>query len=365
MINLFELKKQNIHLKNSILKNIKKVLESGTYILGKEVKKLEFAFAKHCKSKHAVAVKNGTDALILSLKAFDIKPSDEVITTSHTALATIAAIVSIGAKPVIVDIDKDYYTIDPIKLNFAINKKTKAIIPVHIYGQPCDMQAILKIGKKNNIAIIEDCSQALGAKYKDKNVGTFGKIGTFSFYPTKNLGAIGDGGMLITNSESIYKKLIKLRQYGWDNKRKTTFPGINSRLDEIQATILNIKLKKLDIENSKRIRISNIYKRKILNKNIILPKTKKDSKHVFHIFAIMTKKRNQLIKHLKNKKIFTGIHYSEPACFSKGYRKFCKFNVKNLKNTIRVSKETLSIPIYPELSNYDINKIIKTINKFK
>jgi dTDP-4-amino-4,6-dideoxygalactose transaminase len=365
MINLFEPKKQNIIHKKSILKNIEKVFESGDYILGKEVSNLESVFAKYCKTKYAIAVKNGTDALILALKSLDVKKGDQVITTSHTALATLAAIISIGATPVIVDIEKNYHTIDPKKLKTAMNKKIKAIIVVHIYGQSCDMKSIISITKKMNIPIIEDCSQALGAKYYKKKIGTIGLIGTFSFYPTKNLGAIGDGGMMVTSKLSIAKKLIRLRQYGWNKKRQTFFPGINSRLDELQASILNIKIKNIDIDNQKRIKIAENFSKKIVNNSIELPKTRKNTKHVFHIYAVLTKKRNLLIKHLKKNDIFAGIHYSKPACLSKGYRELCKFKIRDLKNTLKVSKQTLSIPIYPGLSDKSVNKIIKTINKFK
>ena len=365
MINVFEPKKQYISNKKLILRNIKKVLESGNYILGPQVKKLEKNFAKYCGAKYAIGVKNGTDALILALKSLDIKSGDEVITTSHTALATIAAIVSTGAKPVIVDIEDIYFTIDPTKLKSMINSKTKAIIPVHIYGQVCEMKKIISIAKRNKIKVIEDCSQALGTKYHKKKVGTFGDIGTFSFYPTKILGAIGDGGIIITNNGSIAKKLLKLRQYGWNKKRETKYPGLNSRLDELQAAILNVKIKNIDKDNQKRNKIASLYKKKIKNKDLLLPNVRKNSRHVFHIFAILTKKRKLLIEYLNKHKVTPGIHYSKPACLNNGYSELCKFQLKDIKKTIKISRETLSLPIYPELTNYDINKVIKLINKFK
>lgn len=365
MINVFEPKKQYISYKKPILQSIKKVLESGNYVLGPQVKKLEKNFAKYCGAKYAIGVKNGTDALILAMKSLDIKRGDEVITTSHTALATIAAIVSTGAKPVIIDIEDTYYTIDVEKFESAINSKTKAIIPVHIYGQACDMSKIILLAKKNKIKIIEDCSQALGATYDKKKVGTFGKIGTFSFYPTKIVGAIGDGGIIITNNSSIAKKLYKLRQYGWNKKRITKFPGYNSRLDEFQAAIINVKMKKVDRDNQKRATIASIYKKKIINQNFVLPQIRKNSKHVFHIFAILTKKRKLLVEYLKKNKVSPGIHYNKPACLNGGYSELCKFQLKNIRKTIKVSKETISLPIYPELTKNDINKVIKLINKFK
>mgnify|MGYP000891429265 FL=1 len=365
MINVFEPKKQYISNKKLILRNIKKVLESGNYILGPQVKKLEKNFAKYCGAKYAIGVKNGTDALILALKSLDIKSGDEVITTSHTALATIAAIVSTGAKPVIVDIEDIYFTIDPTKLKSMINSKTKAIIPVHIYGQVCEMKEIISIAKRNKIKVIEDCSQALGTKYHKKKVGTFGDIGTFSFYPTKILGAIGDGGIIITNNGSIAKKLLKLRQYGWNKKRETKYPGLNSRLDELQAAILNVKIKNIDKDNQKRNKIASLYKKKIKNKDLLLPNVRKNSRHVFHIFAILTKKRKLLIEYLNKHKVTPGIHYSKPACLNNGYSELCKFQLKDIKKTIKISRETLSLPIYPELKKHDINKVIKLLNKFK
>ncbi len=365
MINLFDPKKQYNSYKKPILRNIKKVLESGVYILGNQIKEFESFFSKYCDIKYTITVKNGTDALILALKCLDIKKGDEVITTSHTALATIAAIVATGATPVIVDIEDEYYTIDPTKVAQAINRKTKAIIPVHIYGQTCDIKKIVSIAKKKKINVIEDCSQALGAEFNSKKVGTFGQMGTFSFYPTKNLGAIGDGGAIITNKSSIAKKLFQLRQYGWNRKRETSFIGFNSRLDELQASILNIKIKKIDRDNQKRIKIAQNYLKKIINKNVLLPKVRKQSKHVFHIFAILTKQRELLIKYFKKNNVHVGIHYSKPACFSKGYMELCRFNAQNLKKTVKISKQTMSLPIYPELSNVDVNKIIKLINRFK
>jgi dTDP-4-amino-4,6-dideoxygalactose transaminase len=365
MINIFEPKKQYISNKKLILQSIKRVLESGNYILGSQVKKLEESFAKYCGVKYAIGVKNGTDALILALKSLNIKKDDEVITTSHTALATIAAIVSTGAKPVIVDIEDTYYTIDPEKFKSVINFKTKAIIPVHIYGQVCDIKKITSLAKKNKIKIIEDCSQALGAQYNKKKVGSFGDIGTFSFYPTKIVGAIGDGGIITTNNKSVANKLFKLRQYGWNEKRETKFPGYNSRLDELQAAIINVKMKKVDEDNQKRAKIASIYKKKITNQNFVLPAIRKNTKHVFHLFAILTKKRKLLIEYLKKNKVKPGIHYAKPACLNNGYSELCKFQLKDIKKTIKISRETLSLPIYPELKKHDINKVIKLLNKFK
>ena len=205
----------------------------------------------------------------------------------------------------------------------------------------------------------------MGTKYHKKKVGTFGDIGTFSFYPTKILGAIGDGGIIITNNGSIAKKLLKLRQYGWNKKRETKYPGLNSRLDELQAAILNVKIKNIDKDNQKRNKIASLYKKKIKNKDLLLPNVRKNSRHVFHIFAILTKKRKLLIEYLNKHKVTPGIHYSKPACLNNGYSELCKFQLKDIKKTIKISRETLSLPIYPELKKHDINKVIKLLNKFK
>ena len=365
LINIFEPKKQYETYKTLIQKKIYSVLNSGNYILGKEVVKLESKFQKYFNCKKAIGVKNGTDALVLSLKAIKIKKGDEIITTSHTAVATIAAIIEVGGTPVIVDVEENFFTINPKQIEKKISKKTKAIIPVHIYGQCCDMNRIIKIAKKNKIFVIEDCSQSLGSKIGSKKVGTFGDMGTFSFYPTKNLGAIGDGGMIITNNNNLGKRINRLRQYGWDKNRLTLEPGINSRLDEIQAGILNIKIKDLDNANNKRIKISKYYLEKISNKLVQLPQTRPNTKHVFHIFSVLLNNRNKFIEYLKKNKINTGVHYSKPACLNKGYKEKCKFSKNDIKKTIFISNNTVSLPIYPELQKKSLIKIIKVINKFK
>ena len=338
VINIFEPKKQFETYKNQIYKVIYSVLASGSYILGNEVKKLEKNFQNYLNCKKAIGVKNGTDALILALKVIKIKRGDEVITTAHTAVATIAAIIDVGAIPVIADVEKNYYTINPKEIEKKISRKTRAIIPVHIYGQCCDMKQIIRIAKKNKIFVIEDCSQSLGSKIGNKNIGTFGDIATFSFYPTKNLGAIGDGGMIVTNNSNLGKKLCRLREYGWDKNRFTLEPGINSRLDEIQAGILNIKINDLNNANKKRIKILKNYTEKISNKLVKLPK--------------------------KNK-INPGIHYLRPACLNKGYKEKCIFTINDIKKTLFISKNTVSLPIYPELQKKNVERIVKVINKFR
>ena len=364
-INVFEPKSQFKSQKKEIISAVKKVFESGNYILGKEVLKLEKKFSSLHQVKYGIAVKNGTDAISISLKALGVKKGDEIITTSHTALATIAAIISTGAVPVIVDIDKDFFTINENLIEKKITNKTRVIIPVHIYGQCADMPKICKIAKRYGLFVIEDCAQAHGAKINNKSIGSFGHISTFSFYPTKNLGAIGDGGIVLTNNLRLEKKIRKFREYGWDNQRRTNEPGINSRLDEVQASILNIKLKNFYSSRQKRISIANKYLSKIKNKNIKLPKVKQNTTHVFHIFSILTKNKKNFVKYLNKNKVFPGFHYQILAHQNKGYARFCKFKKNELIYSNKISKFQVSLPIYPELSNKNISNIINLINSYK
>jgi len=245
-------KAQYLSYRDDINSAIQRVLDSGWYILGEEVTQFEKEFAQFNTVSHAIGVGSGTEALHIALRAVDIGQGDEVITTAHTAVATASAIDLAGAKPVFVDIEPDFFTIDPDLIEDAITSKTKAIIPVHIYGQPCDMDAIMGIAKKHGLQVIEDCAQAHGATYKDKRVGTMGNIGCFSFYPTKNLGAIGDGGALVTNNNQLAEKIKFFREYGWEDRYISSKEGWNSRLDELQAAILRIKLKNLDKDNNLR-----------------------------------------------------------------------------------------------------------------
>ncbi len=365
MIYTFAPKLQYQSQRKNIIKNVIKVLESGNYILGKQVQKFEKDFAKYNNNKYAISTKNGTDSLILALKSIGVKEGDEVLTTAHTALATIASIVSIGAKPVIIDIEEKYYTIDFKKILKSISKKTKAIIPVHIYGQACEMNKIQIISKKFKIPIVEDCAQSIGSEFYGKKVGGFGIVSCFSFYPTKNLGAIGDGGMILTNSSKIYNKLKKLRQYGWDEKRNANITGINSRLDEVQAAILLTKLKNIKKDNSRRNYIANQYLNKIKNNKITLPATRKHSTHAYHIFAIQVKNRKFFLSYMLKNKIKLTIHYENLTFLNKGYRKKCKFNLNNLKNAREFTKKTVSLPLYPELKNSELNKIIRLVNNYK
>ena len=352
-----------IYLKKKIDTKIKKVLKSNSYILGKEVENFEKNFSNYIGVNYSVGVSNGTDAIILALQAINIKKGDEIITTSHTAFATIAAIVDVGAIPVFIDIKENDFTIDVSKIENKITKKTKAIIAVHIYGNPVDIKAILKIKKKFKIALIEDCAQAHGAEYNKKKVGTFGDFATFSFYPTKNLSTYGDGGMVCTYNTKMYKKIKLLREYGWQRKNYSIQKGSNKRLDELHAGILDIKLAYLDKFNNKRILIAQKYLKKINSKKIILPKINSLKKHVFHLFVLRIKnnQRDHFLKYLKKRNIYAGIHYPLPNHLQKPFQ---KYNKSKLTITEKISNEIVSIPNYPLMKSSEIEKIIKVINNF-
>lgn len=349
--------------KNEINKAIQDVLNGNTYILGQKTREFELAFAKYCSVEYAVGVGSGTDAITLTLKALGIGPGDEVITVSHTALASAAGILSSGATPVLIDIDPDYYTMSPHLIKNAITNKTKAIMPVHLYGQPAMMDQILLLANQNGLYVIEDCAQAVGASYNNKKVGGIGDVGCFSFYPTKNLGAIGDGGMITTNNKSIFDRISRLRQYGWNEGRETIEPGMNSRLDEIQASILGIKLKYLDDDNNAREKIASNYNDLIKNsKKYKYPKLLKDSKHVYHLYVIQTEERDNLLEKFSKNNIYPGIHYKVPVHKHGGYNKLCKIQKQGLPVTEEIVNKIISLPIYPEITEEDIKKV-KTVLK--
>jgi len=353
-------KAQYLAHKIEIDQAVKKVLDSGWYILGDEVKQFETEFAQYNACTHAIGVGSGTEALHLALVACGIQAGDEVITVSHTAVATIAAIELCGAIAVFADIVPDTYTIAINEIPPLITKKTKAILPVHIYGHPANMPEICAIAKQHDLFVIEDCAQAHGAEINGQKVGTFGDFGCFSFYPTKNLGALGDGGAVITDNSELSEKINLLREYGWKERFISSIPGWNSRLDEIQAAILRVKLKHLDEDNKKRQKIAKIYQDNIALTNIILPQAMVNFKHVFHLFVIRTKYREKLFNYLKNSEIGVAIHYPVPVHQQQAYKKYSR----KLPITQQISKEIISLPIYPEL-NSQTERIIEQIHKYE
>ena len=348
--------------RKKILKKIDETLKAGNIFFGKELAKFEKNFLKSNNSKYGIGVKSGTDALLLSLKAINIKKNDEIITASNTAIPTISAIISAGGTPKLVDINNDYL-IDVSKIEEEITPNTKAIIPVHLYGQSCDMDKIISISKKYNLKIIEDCAQSQGAMYKDKYVGNFGDFGCFSFYPTKILGAYGDGGFITVKNKKYYEKIKRLRFYGIEtvnNKNKfygkyfALENGYNSRLDEIQSSILNLKLKKLKKNINRRIYLAKIYIKYLKNTNLILPIANKNNKHVYHLFTVYHSKKKNIIEKLKKLKIETREIYPYPIQSMTAYKKTIN-NHKKLSNSKIKSKGIFSLPLYPELKT---NKVI-------
>jgi len=347
--------------KKNIISSFNKVINSGNFILGNNVKKFENQFSKYLGIKNCITVASGTDAITIALKALEIKNNDEVITVSHTANATIAAIVSLGAKPVFIDIEKDFFTLDYLKIEKAISKKTKAILVVNLYGQSAKLDKILKVAKKYNIFLIEDCAQSNGSNYMGKKVGSFGIISCFSFYPTKNLGSFGDGGAIVTNNNKLAKKCYMLREYGWNLNRESLINGFCSRLDEIQANILLLRLKDLEKNNNIRKKLSNYYIRNLKHKKITLPKIQKNCDHVFHLFVIRVLNRDKLKKFLEKKGIQCLIHYPKPTHIQKAFNDYKKFD---LRNTNIISKEILSLPLHLDLTKKDQDYIIKNIKNF-
>jgi len=341
------------------------VMRSGIFILGSEVEALEVEFAEYIGTRDAVGVANGTDALELALRALEIGPGDEVITVSHTAVATVAAIEAAGATPVLVDIEPKYYTMNPSQLEDMLNERTRAVIAVHLYGQAADIDSIQQFCKTNHLALIEDVSQAHGATWKGKKLGSYGDIGCFSCYPTKNLGAIGDAGLITTNNLSLAEKVRALREYGWKKTRFISeFSGRNSRLDEIQAAILRVKLKYLMNSNSLRKKIADNYSSALSGlTNLKLPAIRQDSEHVFHLFVIQTDKRDDLMEFMHNKDVIVGVHYPTPVHLQNAYQGFIRCH-EDMKVTESLKTQIMSLPIYPELDVDSQNRVIDLITDF-
>ena len=340
-----------------------RVLTSSWYIEGKEDEAFEKAFAEYIGTSYCVGVGNGLDALMLSLKALGIGPGDEVIVPSNTYIATALAVTYVGATPIFVEPDIRTYNIDPSLIEAAITDKTKAIMPVHLYGQAADMDKIMAIAGGRNLKVIEDCAQAHGATYKGKTVGTFGDAAGFSFYPGKNLGALGDAGAAVTSSKELADKIRALGNYGSDYKYHHIHKGNNSRLDELQAAFLSVKLKSLDRMNEERRRIADRFLAGINNEKITLPYVSADAVPVWHIFAVRCDERDELEKYLKNAGIGTNKHYPIPMHLQECYVDL-GFKEGDFPIAEEISRTELSLPMYYGLTDSEIDYIIETINKF-
>lgn len=340
-----------------------RVYTRSWYIEGEEDKAFESAFAEYCGTKYCVGVGNGLDALMLSLKALGIGLGDEVIVPSNTYIATALAVTYVGAKPVFVEPDIRTFNINPFLIEAAITNKTKAIMPVHLYGQACDMDPILEIARKHNLFVIEDCAQAHGATYKGKIVGSFGDVAGFSFYPGKNLGALGDAGAVVTNSEELSVKIRALGNYGSDYKYHHIYKGNNSRLDEMQAAFLRAKLPHLDRMNEERRRIADRYLKEINNPKIILPIVLDECSPVWHIFGIRCEERNSLETYLKKKGIGTNKHYPIPMHLQDCYNDL-GFRQGAFPIAEEISAMELSLPMFYGMSDEQVSYVIETIERF-
>lgn len=359
----FDLRRQYEKLKVELDDAFRRVFEKGNFILGENVRLFEEEFASYSGAKFAVGVGSGTEALHLSLRACGVGPGDEVITVPNTAVPTVSAISSAGARPVFVDITPDIHTINVEKIEEKITEKTKVILPVHLYGHPAEMGQILKLAKAHNLKVIEDACQAHGAKYNGKNAGTIGGLGCFSFYPTKNLGAYGDGGMVVTSDGELYEKLVMLRNYGEVKKFTSKIEGFNSRLDEIQAAVLRIKLRYLDEWNNERGNIAELYQQLLKDSDIQLPHEREWAKHVYHLFVIKVNKRDTLRNYLEEHGIGTQIHYPIPIHQQEAYKKL-GYREGDFPVSEKNAEEILSIPIYPELTTVEVETVARCIKEF-
>lgn len=337
---------------------VRSVLDTGTYILGSNVKSFEIQFAHYLQLSNFCGVGNGTDAITIAAKAIDIKPGDEVIIPAITAYATVIGIEKMGATPIIADVDYDTGLIDPIDIEKKITKRTKAIVPVHLYGQICDMSKIQVLAKHYHLKIIEDCAHAVGAKQFGINAGHFGNVAAFSFYPTKNLGALGDGGGIATKNNRVYLRCTYMRNYGQVDKYKYVYWGINSRLDEIQAALLLVNMRYLSKDINKRMQIAMIYNKYI---STVKPlKTLKNNLHAYHLYVVKTRNRAAFIKHLQSRHIETIIHYPVPSHLQKAF----KYKSEQLPRAERLCKEIVSIPLHSHLTHSEVEYIIDAINSF-
>jgi len=393
-IPLINLKKQYESIKDEVDKAVSEVLSGAQYIMGTNVRKFEKEFSEYIGVKHAISVGNGTDALIIALKALGIGEGDEVITTPWTFFATAESISFVGATPVFADVRLDTFNIDPSKIEEKITPKTKAIMVVHIFGQPCDMDEINRIAKKYNLFVIEDAAQAVGSEYKGQKIGTLSDIATFSFFPTKNLGCAGDGGMIVTNDDNLATICRALRTHGSGENGQKAYNiihnldeklneeknvdntvynplkyynyliGHNSRLDEIQAAILRVKLKYLNEWNDKRRENAKFYNENLKDTRLVTPYEENNVKHIYHLYILQSEKREEIVEFLNKKGIATGIYYPVPLHLQKAYKDL-GYKEGDLPNAEYLSKRTFAIPVYPELSEKEKEYIISALINYK
>jgi dTDP-4-amino-4,6-dideoxygalactose transaminase len=364
MIPLVDLKAQYHSIKKDIDKAIAGVLESSQFVLGNEVANFEQEFSSCCGARYRVGVNSGTSALHLALLAAGIGPGDEVITTPFTFVATVATIVYTGARPVLVDIEPRSCTMDINQLEGAITKRTKAILPVHLYGQPADMDPICEIAHRHGLIVIEDAAQAHGAEYKGRRVGSIGDLGCFSFYPGKNLGAYGEGGMVVTNNAEYARTVRMLRDWGQEKKSNHVLKGYNYRMEGMQGAILRVKLRHLEAWTEARREHAALYNKLLADSWVQTPVAMPYARHVYHIYAVRTAQREKLQQALQKKEIQTGIHYQFPVHLNKAYSDL-GYRVGAFPHAEQAAREVLSLPMFPELSPGDIERVAGVINNTK
>lgn len=363
MIPLVDLKAQYRTIQPEIDVAIERVLANTSFILGKEVSSFEKAFAAFCDAGYAVGTSSGTSAIHLALLACGVGPGDEVITTPHTFIATAEPIIHAGATPVFVDIDLDSYNLDPAGIESALTERTKAILPVHLYGRPADMDPILEVASQHNLKVIEDAAQAHGAEYKGRRVGSIGDVACFSFYPGKNLGAYGDGGAVVTNNQGIAENVRMLCNHGRKEKYEHEMIGYGYRLDALQAAILKVKLDRLEEWNRQRRENAEIYRELLDGLDLALPTEPQYVKPVYHLFVVRTPQRDQLREYLRAQEIYAGIHYPiplhlQPSLAHLGYGK------GNFPDAEKAAEEVLSLPMYPELDRSQLEQVAQAIHRF-
>ena len=359
MIPFIDLKREYAELAEELAQAVQEVMTRGWFILGEEVERFEAEFSAYVGTRYAIAVNSGSDALLLAIKALGIGNGDEVVTVSHTFISTADAVVRNAAEPVFVDIDPDTYCIDVAGIEREITDRTKAILPVHLYGHPADMDPIMEVARKYNLAVVEDACQAHGAEYGGSKVGSLGHLGCFSFYPVKNLGAYGDGGIVVTNDERLAREVKMLRNYGEVEKYRHAHLGINSRLDEIQAAILRVKLKYLDEWNERRRRLAQMYSALLEDSDVVTPVEREYAKHVYHLYVIRCGERDKLQRRLSERQIHTLIHYPIPVHLQEAYHGLGRST--QLTVTERICDEILSLPIHPFLRQDEVAAIVEAV----
>ncbi len=351
--------------KSAIDAAIARVLQGGRYVLGPELQSFERDFAAYIGCRHGVGVASGTEALVLALKALQLEPTDYVATVSHTAVATVAAIELAGLRPILLDIDPASYTLDPEELSRVLANPPKdltgriaAVIPVHLYGLAANMGAILRIARQHGVRVIEDCAQSHGALLSSRRLGSWGDIAAFSFYPTKNLGALGDGGAVLTDDAALAARVFELREYGWRERYVSHIAGMNSRLDELQAAVLRPKLRHLDADNARRQAIAGAYDDAFKGRGFGLPARRAGATHVFHQYAVRVAQRESVQAALKERGIGTNIHYPVPVHLQPAYRGRVALGSSELIHSERAAREILSLPMFPELGDDQVARVV-------